>query len=170
MRCGRSAACRNNIAATACRRFCNLDRVAQPGLTRRYEELCAHYGMTPSRNNRGVAHENGSIESSHGHLKNVLRDELLLRGSREFENLAAYRRFAREGSFDLKAESQGRSGLRGCGIVFIATEWNICSKRRTCTRSVDLECRNEPRNHFWRRGNLGRKPSQTYLKFQDWPI
>jgi hypothetical protein len=52
--------------------------------------------MMPSRNNRGVAHENGSIESSHGHLKNVLRDELLLRGSREFENLAAYRRFIDE--------------------------------------------------------------------------
>ena len=31
-----------------------------------HEELCVHYGMTPSRNNRGVAHENGSIESSHG--------------------------------------------------------------------------------------------------------
>ena len=76
--------------------FCNLDRIAQEDLTRRYEELCAHYGMTPSRNNRGLAHENGSIESSHGHLKNVLRDELLLRGSREFENLAAYRRFIDE--------------------------------------------------------------------------
>src|SRR4051794_12605670 len=49
--------------------FRNLDRIAQDDLTRRYEELCAHYGMTPSRNNRGLAHENGSIESSHGHLK-----------------------------------------------------------------------------------------------------
>ena len=36
--------------------FRNLDRDAQEDLTRRYEELCAHYGMTPSRNNRGVAH------------------------------------------------------------------------------------------------------------------
>ena len=76
--------------------FCNLDRVAQEDLTRRYEELCAHYGMTPSRNNRGVAHENGSIESSHGHLKNALGDELLLRGSRDFEDLTAYRRFIDE--------------------------------------------------------------------------
>src|SRR5260221_7215428 len=66
--------------------FCNLDRDAQEDLTRRYEELCAHYGMTPSRNNRGVAHENGSIESSHGHLKKVLRDELLLRSSCDFEH------------------------------------------------------------------------------------
>jgi transposase InsO family protein len=76
--------------------FCNLDRDAQEDLTRRYEELCAHYGMTPSRNNPGVAHENGSIESSHGHLKKVLCDELLLRGSREFEDLVAYRRFVDE--------------------------------------------------------------------------
>ncbi|MGZ9106697.1 MAG: IS21 family transposase, partial [Rhodoplanes sp.] len=76
--------------------FCNLDRVAQEDLTRRYEELCAHYGMTPSRNNRGVAHENGSIESAHGHLKKALRDELLLRGSRDFADLGAYRRFVDE--------------------------------------------------------------------------
>jgi transposase InsO family protein len=76
--------------------FCNLDRDTQQDLTTRYEELCAHYGMTPSRNNPGVAHENGSIESAHGHLKNSLRDELLLRGSREFADLAAYRRFIDE--------------------------------------------------------------------------
>ncbi len=76
--------------------FCNLDREAQEDLTRRYEELCAHYGMTPSRNNRGVAHENGAIESSHGHLKKGLGDELLLRGSRDFADLAAYRRFIDE--------------------------------------------------------------------------
>jgi transposase InsO family protein len=76
--------------------FRNLDRNAADDLTRRYEELCAHYGMTPTRNNPGVSHENGSIESAHGHLKKVLGDELLLRGSRDFEDLAAYRRFVDE--------------------------------------------------------------------------
>ena len=76
--------------------FCNLDRDAQVDLTRRYEELCAHYGMTPSRNNPGIAHENGSIESAHGHLKRALHDELLLRGSRQFEDLVGYRRFVDE--------------------------------------------------------------------------
>jgi transposase InsO family protein len=60
--------------------FRNLAREAKDDLTRRYEELCVHYGMTPSRNNPGVAHENGAIESAHGHLKKVLGDELLLRG------------------------------------------------------------------------------------------
>jgi transposase InsO family protein len=76
--------------------FRNVDRDMQEDLTRRYEELCAHYGMTPTRNNPGIAHENGSIESPHGHLKKVLTDELLLRGSRDFADLPAYRRFVDE--------------------------------------------------------------------------
>jgi transposase InsO family protein len=76
--------------------FRNLDRNAADDLTRRYEELCAHYGMTPTRNNPGISHENGSIESAHGHLKKALTDELLLHGSRDFEDLAAYRRFVDE--------------------------------------------------------------------------
>jgi hypothetical protein len=59
--------------------FRNLAREAQDDLTRRYEELCAHYGMTPTRDNLGVAHENGAIESAHGHLKKVVEDELAAR-------------------------------------------------------------------------------------------
>jgi transposase InsO family protein len=76
--------------------FRNLDRHAQEDLTRRYQGLMRDYGMTPSRNNPGVAHENGSIESSHGHLKKALQDALLLRGSRDFDDLHAYRRFIDE--------------------------------------------------------------------------
>ena len=76
--------------------FRNLDRDAQEDLTRRYEALCGHYGMEPTRNNRGVAHENGSIESPHGHLKQAIEDALLLRGSRDFASLDAYRRFVDE--------------------------------------------------------------------------
>lgn len=76
--------------------FRNLDANARTDLTQRYEALCAHYRMTPSRNNRGLAHENGSIESAHGHLKSALRDALLLRGSAAFDNLAGYRRFVAE--------------------------------------------------------------------------
>lgn len=60
------------------------------------EAFCAHYGMTPTRNNPGVAHENGSIESSHGHLKKALDDALLLRCNRDFDDLDAYRRFVDE--------------------------------------------------------------------------
>jgi hypothetical protein len=76
--------------------FRNLDRDARDDLTQRYEALCAHYGMQPTRNNRGLAHENGAIESPHGHLKSALRDALLLRGSTEFADLVVYRRFIDE--------------------------------------------------------------------------
>src|ERR1700726_1233733 len=76
--------------------FRNLERDAQEDLTRRYEALCAHYGMTPTRNNPGVAHENGSIEGSHAHLKVALQQALLLRGSGNFADLDAYRRFVDE--------------------------------------------------------------------------
>jgi transposase InsO family protein len=76
--------------------FRNLSRESQEDLTRRYEELVRHYRMEPTRNNRGVAHENGSIESPHGHLKKTIEDALLLRGSRDFEDLAGYRRFIDE--------------------------------------------------------------------------
>src|SRR5208283_549365 len=50
----------------------NLDKAAHDDLTGRYEGLMRHYGMTPTRNNPGLAHENGSIESAHGHLKRAL--------------------------------------------------------------------------------------------------
>jgi hypothetical protein len=62
-------------------------------LTDRYNALCRHYGVTATRNNKGIAHENGAIESSNGHLKRKLDQQLLLRGSRDFANLAEYETF-----------------------------------------------------------------------------
>ena len=76
--------------------FRNLNHDAREDLTRRYDALCAHYGMQPTRNNRGVAHENGAIESPHGHLKKAVRDALLMRGGSEFGDLIDYRRFIDE--------------------------------------------------------------------------
>ena len=76
--------------------FRNLDHNARADLTRRYEDLCTHYGMTATRNNAGIAHENGSIEGPHGHLKRAIADALLLRGSADFDDLPAYRGFVDE--------------------------------------------------------------------------
>ena len=76
--------------------FRNLDAAAEADLTQRYEVLCSHYGMTPTRNNPGVAHENGAIEGPHGHLKRALADALLLRASSDFPALPAYRAFVDE--------------------------------------------------------------------------
>ncbi len=76
--------------------FRNLEREAAEDVTQRYEALCAHYGMTPTRNNPGIAHENGAIEASHAHLKRALQQALLLRGSADFADINAYRRFVDE--------------------------------------------------------------------------
>ncbi len=71
----------------------NLSADEREDLTRRYGELCEHYGMRPTRNNRGISHENGAVESPHGHLKRRVSQALLLRGSTDFESLEAYREF-----------------------------------------------------------------------------
>ena len=42
--------------------FRNLSKDAAEDITGRYQALCGHYGMEAARNNRGAAHENGSIE------------------------------------------------------------------------------------------------------------
>jgi hypothetical protein len=91
--------------------FRNLAADAQEDLTLRYQALMAHYGMTPSRNNAGVAHENGSIESAHGHLKAALEDALLLRGSRDFDDLDAYRRLVDEVVGQRNARNRKRIAL-----------------------------------------------------------
>jgi hypothetical protein len=72
------------------------NKAEQELLTRRYDALCSHYGMRPSRNNLGVSHENGSIESRQGTLKRTMEQALLLRGHRDFVDLDAYRRFVAE--------------------------------------------------------------------------
>lgn len=97
--------------------FHNLDRDARADLTTRYDALCAHYGMEPTRNNRGLAHENGSIESAHGHLKRAIQDALLLRGTSDFEDLTAYRAFvdevvSRKNARNLKRIESERAHLR----------------------------------------------------------
>ena len=63
----------------------------------RYEALCADDAMEPTRNNRGIAHENGSIESRHGHLKTRLDQALQLRGARDFDTFDHWRRSATTG-------------------------------------------------------------------------
>lgn len=70
--------------------FKNLSVEASDDMTRRYAALCAHYQMKSSRNNRGRGHENGGIESAHGHIKRRIEQALLLRGSNDFATMADY--------------------------------------------------------------------------------
>lgn len=52
--------------------------------------------MIASRSNPGEAHENGSIEAHNNHLKVALDQALIQRGSRDFPDVAAWRRFVDE--------------------------------------------------------------------------
>ena len=69
----------------------NMSKNERTDLTQRYEQLCQHYGIKPTRNNRGESHENGSIESPHGHLKRRIRQGLLLRDSHDFDSIIEYK-------------------------------------------------------------------------------
>ena len=74
---------------TAATQVCGSKRV----FTKNWKEVMNHYGVTPSRNNPGVSNENGSIEKSHDLLKNAIRQQLMLRGSSNFTELADYQSF-----------------------------------------------------------------------------
>lgn len=97
-------------------------------LTRRYEELCRHYGMRASRNNPGQSHENGAIESRQRSLKRALDQALLLRGSREFDSLQDYEAFVAETVRHLNARC--------------ARTWEVeraCLKPLPVRRTMDFE-------------------------------
>lgn len=80
----------------------------QEELTRRYDDLCRHYGMRASRCNPGQSNENGSIESRHGSLKTALDQALRLRGSRQFDDLGAYEAFVQQAVQRLNARISTR--------------------------------------------------------------
>ncbi len=97
--------------------------VQQPGRTRGTDQaLRANCASTtacePAATIRGESHENGSIESRQGSLKRALDQALLLRGTREFADLAAYepvRRRDRAAGSMRAARVPGRSNERACG-------------------------------------------------------
>ncbi len=74
--------------------FKNLQQ--EEDFTVRYTGLLEHYGMNGTRNNRGLSHENGSVESSHRYLKEAVDQALLLRGHRDFADRPAYEALVRE--------------------------------------------------------------------------
>ncbi len=61
--------------------------------TERYHALMAHYGMQPTWNNAGIAHENGDVEQAHHRFKEAVDQALRARGSRDFANRSAYEHF-----------------------------------------------------------------------------
>jgi hypothetical protein len=65
-------------------------------LTQRYKALLDHYDMTSTRIQPGESHENGAVEQRHYRTKRALAEALVLRGSRDFVDIDAYRAFVLE--------------------------------------------------------------------------
>lgn len=70
-----------------------LSREQKEEWTSRYLALLDHYGMVPGTNNAGEAHENGDVEQSHYRFKQAVEQQLLVRGSRDFETRESYHHF-----------------------------------------------------------------------------
>ncbi|MFN2111293.1 MAG: Mu transposase domain-containing protein [Anaerolineae bacterium] len=61
--------------------------------TRDYLHLLEHYGLEPQTIHLDNPNENADVESAHGALKRALKQELLLRGSRDFGDIEDYEAF-----------------------------------------------------------------------------
>ena len=85
-----------------------LDADGQAQVRERYAAVMRHYGMEPTVNNAGVAHENGDVEQAHHRFKEALDQALRARGSRDFHDRAAYERFLQELVRRRNATREGR--------------------------------------------------------------
>jgi transposase InsO family protein len=65
-------------------------------LTGRFRAVLEHYGLRSTRIRPGESHENGVAERGNGLVKSELAQALVLRGSRDFDDLEQYRAFAGE--------------------------------------------------------------------------
>lgn len=122
----------------------NLGGGTSEDLSDRYEGLCRHYHLQPTRNNRGVAHENGAIESAHGHFKNRLYQALLLRNSFNFDSVAEYQQLIQQVVDRLN---------RGCHDRFVAerpylqklppypyADYEVLSVKVTTRSTITVRC------------------------------
>jgi Mu transposase-like protein len=86
-----SAAHRTDSLSSAVNNMSNLEE-----FNRRYEGLMKYYGVKPQHTNAASPHENGDAEQSHHRFKRAVEQALLLRGSRDFTDLAEYAQFLKE--------------------------------------------------------------------------
>lgn len=84
----------NSSAAT---RRLGQEETGEEGKERAYTDeylrILNHYGLEPQTIHIGASNENGDVEASNGALKRGVKQQLLLRGSNDFETLGAYEQF-----------------------------------------------------------------------------
>lgn len=142
LKCGGSPKLHRTDSLSAAYR--NLHHCMKEDLTERYEQLCSHYQMQPTRNNRGQSHENGGIESSHGYFKRRLHQALLIRGSFDFESLSDYQQFIdavieklnRRCALKFQEEGQHLQPLPSHQTA----DYELLSVRVTCHSTITVRC------------------------------
>ena len=122
----------------------NLGGKRRSDLTKLYDDLCDHYRMEPTRNNKGIAHENGSVESSHGHLKNRIEQAIYLRGSSDFESIADYQGIIEKAAAGLNRQCQDkfeqeRTRLQPLPKRRVA-DYEVLSAKVSCHSTIDVRC------------------------------
>ncbi|MFQ5507381.1 MAG: IS21 family transposase, partial [Planctomycetota bacterium] len=80
----------------------------QAAFTERYAALLRHYGLEGRYTQAASPHENGVVEQRHHRFKRALDQQLMLRGSRDFESREAYERFVRQLVEQLNAGRQAK--------------------------------------------------------------
>src|SRR5712692_656332 len=111
--------------------------------TQRYQALMAHYGMQPTWNNTGVAHENGDVEQSHHRFKQAVDQALRARGNRDFADRGAYEHGCRRRS--------SPNATRPVQFAWRLREWPcaLCLQLRSRpVRSCASPSRVSPRSRF----------------------
>lgn len=113
-------------------------------LTRFYNDLCDHYRMVPTRNNKGKANENGSVESPHGHLKNRIKQAIYLRGSSDFECIADYQAVIDKAAAGLNRQCEDKHEAEKAVLQPLpkrrVADYEILSAKVSCHSTIDVRC------------------------------
>jgi hypothetical protein len=122
----------------------NLGDTRHKPLTRLYDELCVHYRMHPTRNNTGIAHENGAIESPHGHLKHRIEQALLLRSSCDFTSIAEYQALINAAVDRLNAQHQQKFEAEKAHLhplpKYRVADYEVLTAKVSCRSTIDVRC------------------------------
>ena len=71
-----------------------VNKVGSPQeFTDSYRALAAHYGFEGRKAQAASPHENGDVEQSHYRLKRLIKQSLMLRGSKDFASISQYEQF-----------------------------------------------------------------------------
>ena len=113
-------------------------------LTQFYNDLCEHYRMVPTRNNKGKANENGSVESPHGHLKNRIKQAIYLRGSSDFASIADYQAVIDQAAAGLNRQCEDKHEAEKAVLQPLpkrrVADYEILSAKVSCHSTIDVRC------------------------------